>query len=116
MGKSYFVPRSAKGETRILYIFTIKSFITTLVIGLIGAGIWYLGSQIFDMSLFTGLIIVGIFGGIGFVIGAAKIPDSPMMGKFRKAGGETLLEIMIRFITFKKRKKIYIYNLNRGGK
>lgn len=116
MGKSYFVPRSAKGETRILYIFTIKSFITTVVVGLIGAGIWYMGSNLFEMPLMAGIIVTAIFAGIGFVIGAAKIPDSPIMGKFRKAGGETLLEIMSRFITFKKRKKIYIYNLNRGGK
>ena len=42
MGKSYFVPRSAKGETRILYIFTIKSFVTTVAIGLIGALIWFI--------------------------------------------------------------------------
>ena len=40
MGKSYFVPRSAKGESRILYIFTIKSFAFTVSIGLIGALVW----------------------------------------------------------------------------
>ncbi len=116
MGKSYFVPRSAKGETRILYIFTVKSFITTIISGLIGAGLWYLFDKLFQIPMVPGLILTGIFGAIGFVIGAAKIPDSPIMGKFRKAGGETLLDIMIRFITFRKRKKIYIYNLNRGGK
>ncbi len=116
MGKSYFVPRSAKGETRILYIFTIKSFVTTVAIGLIGALIWFICDKLFQISLVMGLIITAIFAAIGYVIGAAKIPDSPFMGKFRKAGGETLLEILIRFITFKKRRKIYIYNLNRGGK
>lgn len=42
MGRSYYVPRSVKGETRLLVIFTIKSFITTVVVGLIGALIWYL--------------------------------------------------------------------------
>lgn len=117
MGKSYYVPRSVKGESRILYIFTIKSFAFTVGFGLIGAGIWYVCSKIIpDFSLFVGLIITGIFGGVGYIIGAAKIPDSKFMGPFRKAGGEYLSDIILRFFTFKKRKKIYIYNLNRGGK
>lgn len=116
MGKSYFVPRSAKGETRILYIFTIKSFITTIAIGLIGAGIWYVADKLVGISLVPGLLITAIFGGLGYVIGAAKIPDSPFMGRFRKAGGENVLDIIVRFVTFRRRKKIYIYNFNRGGK
>ena len=37
MGKTYYVPRSVKGETRLLYIFTVKSFISTVAIGLVGA-------------------------------------------------------------------------------
>lgn len=52
----------------------------------------------------------------GYAIGALKIPDSKFMGPFRKAGGEYLSEIILRAITFKRRKKIYIYNLKRGGK
>lgn len=116
MGRSYFVPRSVKGESRILYIFSIKSFIITAVFALIGGIIWYMGTALFDMGIFTGLLITVILGGFGFVLGSAKIPDIPMMGKFRKAGGEYVSDILLRFITFKRRKKIYIYNLNRGGK
>lgn len=41
MGRAYFVPRSAKGESRILYIFTIKSFVVTLVFGLFGVLIYF---------------------------------------------------------------------------
>lgn len=44
MGKTYYVPRSVKGETRLLYIFSVKSFIATVAFGLVGAGIWYVGS------------------------------------------------------------------------
>lgn len=113
MGNSYFVPRSVKGETRLLVIFSVKSFIFTSCFGLIGGGIWYLGSEFFNMSLFVGLIITIIFGGFGYLIGAAKIPDSPIMGPFQKAGGEYLSDIIIRFFTFKVRKKIYIYNYKR---
>lgn len=117
MGKSYFVPRSAKGESRILYIFTIKSFAFTVSIGLVGALIWYLMGSVFDgFPLAAGLIITGAFGGVGYIIGALKIPDSKFMGPFRKAGGEYLSDIIFRAITFRKRKKIYLYNLKRGGK
>ncbi len=115
MGKTYYVPRSVKGESRLLYIFTIKSFVTTVAFGLIGALIWYLGSNI-GMGLVPGLIVTAIFAAIGFAFGALKIPDVPMMGKFRKAGGEYITDIAFRFITFRRKKKIYMYNLNRGGK
>ena len=118
MGRSYYVPRSVKGETRLLVIFTIKSFITTVVVGLIGALIWYLGSTFFFIFLVPGLIVTFIFGDIGYVLGAAKIPDIPAMGALQKAGGENISDILFRLLTFKRKKKIYIYNLNRnkGGK
>lgn len=122
MGKSYYVPRSVKGESRLLVIFTVKSFIFTAAFGLVGGGIWYLCSQMFGLGMIPGLIITGIFGGLGYLVGAAKIPDSPLMGPFQKAGGEYLSDIIMRFFTFKSRKKIYLYNydrknfVNKGGK
>ncbi|MEG2646185.1 MAG: hypothetical protein RSA08_04055 [Clostridia bacterium] len=113
MGNTYTVPRSAKGESRILYIFTIKSFISTAVIGLIGAGIWFVGSNYFGMSIFVGLAITVFFGIIGFLLGTAKIPDIQAMGKFRSASGETLTEIIFRFFAFKSKKRLYLYNYKR---
>lgn len=115
MGKTYYVPRSVKGESRILYIFSIKSFVTTVAFGLIGAGIWYIGSKA-GMGLVPGLIVTIIFGALGFAFGTLKIPDVPFMGRFRKAGGENLTDIAFRFLIFGRKKKIYMYNINRGGK
>ena len=83
---------------------------------MIGAGIWYLLDMIGIIGLVPGLVITGIFAGIGFAIGSLKIPDIPAMGKLRKAGGENVLDILIRFAMFKRKKKIYLYNINRGGK
>ncbi len=122
MGKTYYVPRSVKGEGRILYIFTMKSLAVTILTGLIGVGIWLLFDNLIGIGLIPGLIITGIFGAIGYVFITIKIPDIPMMGVFRKAGGEYLSNILLRFITFKSRKRIYIYNydvnsrINKGGK
>lgn len=113
MGGAYFVPRSVKGETRILFIFTIKSFVLTIAFALIGVLIWTLLGSIINISLVAGLILVVITGAIGYVIGAVTIPDSPMMGPLRKAGGENIFDILLRLIAFKGKKKIYLYNYKR---
>lgn len=114
MGGTYFVPRSVKGESRILLIFSVKSFIATLITGLIGAGIWYLlGAAGIEIGFVPGLILVAIFGAIGFCIATLRIPDVPIMGKLRKAGGENIGDILFRLATFKPKKKIYLYNYKR---
>ena len=115
MGSSFYVPRSVKGESRILYIFTIKSFIVTLIFGLVGAGIWFLLTSFnINVELVPGLIIVGIFGGIGYALATVIIPDVPFMGPLRKAGGENIGAMILRLISFRGRKKIYLYNYKRG--
>jgi hypothetical protein len=114
MGNTYFVPRNVKGESRILYIFTMKSFIFTLVAGVIGVLVWMGFKAITGIeNLVTMLVFIGVFAGIGYLIGALKIPDSPLMGPFRKAGGEYVSDIIGRFFTFGFRKKIYLYNYDR---
>ena len=115
MGRTYGVPRSAKGESRILYIFTIKSLAITLIFGAIG---WLIASGIemlISLSLIIKIIIIGLFGGIGFIIGAASIPDNPIMGPLQKAGGEQILDILFRLVTFRSKKKIYIYGFTRDN-
>ena len=112
MGRTYSVPRSAKGESRILYIFSVKSLISTIAFGLIG----FIPYGIFSMLGMTtpGIISIVLFAAIGYAIMTLKIPDAPIMGKLRKAGGEQLGDILWRTITFSKRKKIYVYR--KGGK
>lgn len=111
MGRTYGVPRSAKGESRILYIFTIKSLAITIAFG--GVGFLLVSLLGGMLGLVPKLIVTVLFGGIGYVIGAAKIPDSPMMGPLQKAGGEEILSIIIRMLTFGKKKKLYVYGLTR---
>lgn len=114
MGGTYFVPRSVKGESRILLIFSVKSFILTLITGLLGAGIWYLlGAIGINIGFVPGLVLVSIFGAVGFCVATLKIPDVPIMGKLRKAGGENVGDILFRLATFKPKKKIYLYGYKR---
>lgn len=112
MGKTYNVPRSAKGESRILYIFTVKSLIATIAFGLVGI-IPYAIFSALGMTV-PGIVAIVICAGIGYGIMTLKIPDVPIMGKFRKAGGEQLGDILWRTITFSRRKKTYVYR--KGGK
>ena len=72
------------------------------------------------MALVPGLILIAIFAAIGYALSAVIIPDSPIMGPLRKAGGENIGAMIIRMLTFKGKKKIYLYNYKRettkGGK
>jgi len=110
MGRTYSVPRNVKGETRLLYIFSIKSLLFTIGFGLFGI-VFYFIFRLMNLNL-VGIVFVVIFAAIGFGVGSLVIPDSPLVGSLRKAGGEAVSDILFRLITFKRRKKIYLY---RGG-
>lgn len=104
---TYYIPRNYKGESRILYIFSVKSLITTAV----GAGIGALFYGLFTLlSLKTvGLVIMAIFAVIGYIIGAVKIPTIATIPLTKKIGGEPISEIIIRYFKFKKSRKIYSF-------
>ncbi|MBQ3145574.1 MAG: hypothetical protein IJB90_03265 [Clostridia bacterium] len=94
---------------RILFIFSTKALIYTVVGGGLGYLI-YLIVSMFKASLFLGAGITGIFGIIGFVIGTFKIPESANFEITKKTGGENIDEVILRAIKFKKKKnRIYLY-------
>lgn len=113
MGGSYYVPRSVKGEGRILYIFTIKSFAATLAFGLVGVLFYFLLKNFIEISIIGAIIIIAIFAAVGYALSAVTIPDSPAMGPLRKAGGENIGAMIIRALMFRSKKKIYLYNHKR---
>lgn len=104
---TYQIPRNYRGESRILYIFTIKSLITTAV----GAGIGSLFFLIFNAlgMVSVGIIIMAFFALIGFIVGAVKIPTIVMFPITKRIGGEPIGEIILRYIKFKKNRKMYTY-------
>ena len=106
---SYMIPRDTKGEGRILMIFTKKSFLWTLACAAAGLVIIYPIFIILGLS-FIGLLVVLLFGLIGFIIGSVKMPNSQNFEILRKTGGEDIDEILFRLLKFKKGgKKIYLY-------
>ena len=112
---TYNLPRNVKGEGRILFIFSTKSLISTCIGGAIGL-VFYFIFKILKQSM-IGIFITLIFALIGYVIGMFKIPDTNGLEITRKAGGENIDDIIMRYIKFKKNnKKLYVYtkeeNLN----
>lgn len=104
---TYYIPRNYRGETRILYIFTVKSLITTAIGAMIGL-IFYLIFRSMNMGM-VGLIITAFFALLGWVIGALKIPTIVAFPITKKIGGEPVGEIILRYARFKKTRKMYIY-------
>ena len=104
---TYYIPRNYKGETRLLYIFSIKSLITTAIGAFIGLIFYFILSVVGLKTI--GLIVLAIFAVIGYCVGALKIPTIVGLPVTKKIGGESISDIIIRYIKFKKNRKIYTY-------
>lgn len=104
---TYYIPRNYKGETRILYIFSIKSLITTAIGAAIGGLFLFLFSALALKNV--GIIVMAVFAVIGYIIGAVKIPTIVSIPVTKKIGGEPISEIMIRYFKFRKNRKMYTY-------
>lgn len=104
---TYMIPRNTKGEGRILFIFSTKALIYTVVGGLIGMPFYYLFKFI-KMNM-VGIVIVALLALIGFVIGTFKIPNAEGFKVARLVSGENIDDVIIRYIKFRKKKnKIYV--------
>lgn len=105
---TYNLPRNVKGEGRILFVFTGKSLIYTVVAGGIGLIFYFLFSA-FNLHM-VGIGITALFALIGFMVGTFKVPNLPKFEFTKKTGGENIDDIIKRAIKFRtKGKKIYIY-------
>ena len=106
--QTYEIPRNYKGESRILYIFSIKALVYTAIWIAIGL-LFNLIFKLIGLKI-IGIIITIIFGLIGFIIGTLKIPDTKKFEFTEKTGGENIDDIIIRAFRFKKKKnRIYVY-------
>ena len=109
---SYYIPNNKlKGESRILYIFTTKSLIYTAVGGLIGF-IFYIIFQIVGLKT-VGLVILVALALIGYGIGTIKFPTAGTSQIAKNVGGDSIDEVILNYIKFKKNKKVYTYAVKR---
>ena len=106
---TYNLPRNVKGEGRILFIFTPKSMIYT-VIGVAIGLIFYAIFAILKLKM-VGVIFVVLFALIGYAIAMLKVPSLGISKTSKKIAGEKLDDIIKRAIMFKrKQNRIYIYD------
>lgn len=104
------IPRNVKGESRLLYIFTMKSLIFTVVAGVFGLIIYSVFYGFFLKGTTAQLIVILLHAAIGFGIATIKIPEGSDNSLLKKLGGEYIDEVIVRAIKFKfKKKRIYVY-------
>ena len=70
---TYYIPRNYKGETRILYIFSVKSLITT-AIGAMFGGIFFAIFKMMNMNT-PAWVALAIFAVIGWAARGIKNTD-----------------------------------------
>lgn len=104
---TYYIPRNYRGESRILYIFTVKSLITTAVGAMIGS-LFFFMFQSFGMTP-VGIGVMAFFAFIGYAVGALKIPTIVAFPITKKIGGEPIGEIIMRYAKFRQSRKMYVY-------
>lgn len=105
---TYNIPRNVKGEGRILFIFSGKSLIYSVIGAIVGLP-FYLILGALNMNL-VGIIIMAFFALIGFFIGTFKFPEIGAIKFTKTVGGEKIDDIIKRAIKFKQKgNKIYLY-------
>ena len=109
---SYYIPSNKlKGENRILYIFTGKSFIFTAVGAIIGLIVFYILNLLGFKT--AGIVVMVLLAALGYGISTIKVPAGGNSKLSKNVGGESLDEIIFHYVMFKKNKKVYSYAVPR---
>lgn len=112
MGSYYIPSNNLKGESRILYIFTAKSLIFTAVGAFIGLLFYFIFGVILGIRI-LGYIFIALFAVIGYVIATVKIPSGGNSKLAKNVGGDSIDDIIKRYILLKKTRKVYTYAVDR---
>ena len=105
---TYNLPRNVKGENRILFIFSTKSLIYTVISAAVGL-LFYFIFKMLGMTM-VGIAIVALFALLGFGVGTLKVPEIAKFEFSKKTGGEAVDDVIKRAILFNtKGRKIYVY-------
>lgn len=115
---TYYIPRDTKGEGRILYIFSTKGLVYTVVGVLLGFCVKWLLNLIGgalggkNITSLIGNILIGLFAIIGFVIGTFKVPALEKFEVTKKAAGFDIDMVLKEYIKFHfKKDKYYVYDV-----
>ena len=110
---SYYIPNnSIKGEGRILYIFTPKSLIYTAIGAFIGLIFYFIFGVLLGLKP-VGYIAMGVLALIGYGVATIKMPTAGNSKLAKNVGGDSIDDIVMRYIAFRKGRKIYSYSVER---
>ena len=112
MGSYYIPSNNLKGESRILYIFTAKSLIFTAVGAAIGLVFYFIFNVLLGISI-LGYMSIALFAVLGYIIATVKVPAGGNSKLSKNVGGDSIDDIIKRYILFKKSKKVYTYAMDR---
>lgn len=112
MGSYYIPSNNLKGESRILYIFTAKSLIFTAIGAFVGLIFYFIFAVILGIGI-LGYISIAIFALIGYGIATIKMPANGNSKLAKNVGGDSIDDIIKRYILFKKSRKVYTYAIDR---
>ena len=112
---THLIPRSnTKGQDRFFIWFSLPGLIGTVVCALPALLIF---SILDSMGLtIVGFIIIVIFGGIGFILGQGKIPDTGTLPLFKAVGGLYVRDIIIMYLKFRNNKKKFVLEMVKDQK
>ena len=110
--QTYEVPRDYRGESRILYIFTAKSLIFTAVGAFIGLFFYFIFGMLLGISI-LGYICIALCALIGYALATVKIPAGGNSKLAKNVGGDSIDDIIKRYMAFKKNKRVYTYAIDR---
>lgn len=102
------IPRSYKGETRILVIFTVKSLIYTGIGAFLGLIFYFIFGTILGIKP-LGIGLMAFMALIGYLIATIKIPYLPGIKITKDMAGDTVDELIRRYIKFSNNKRKYTY-------
>ncbi len=102
------IPRSYKGETRILVIFTVKSLIYTGIGAFVGLIFYFIFGTILGIKA-LGICLMALMALIGYAIATVKIPYIPGIKATKNMAGDTADELIMRYIRFSQNKRKYSY-------
>ena len=106
---TYNVPRSVKGEGRILYIFSTKSLMYMGAAAIIAIPLYLIFNGIFNQIAGIAAAAVVLF--IAFSIATFKIPEIGMLKTTKTIGGQKIDDIIVRTYKFKKKgNRLYLYS------
>ena len=109
---THLIPRSnVKGQDRFFIFFSLPGLVGTIICARPALMVF----SFLDKMGYTvvGFILIAIFGGIGFVIGQGKIPDSGSLPIFKAVGGLYVKDVIVMYLKFRNNKKKFVLEMSK---